>query len=130
MFYETFLSPQVKRGTNFSNKHGTIWDLKPSEIRKIQKNLKTTYNFKPAPSPSPQENKSPAASNKKMLKNRSWIPPRPSLLHTMKTRACLKYLVNDCFWKQIFASNLPQIPSNLIWFKNFFNSNAFHTALT
>ena len=77
MFYETFLSPQVKRGTNFSNINGTIWDLKPSEIRKIQKNLKTTYNFKPVPSPSPQENKSPADSNKKMLKNRSWIPPAP-----------------------------------------------------
>ena len=26
----------------------------------------------------------------------------------------LKYFVNDCLWKQFFASNSPQTPSNLI----------------
>ena len=32
----------------------------------------------------------------------------------MKTRVSLKYFVNDSLWKQFFASNLPQNPSNLI----------------
>ena len=32
----------------------------------------------------------------------------------MKTRVCLKYLVDDCLWKQLFASDLPQAPSILI----------------
>ena len=32
----------------------------------------------------------------------------------MKTRASLTNFVNDCLWKQYFASNLPQTPSNLI----------------
>ena len=31
----------------------------------------------------------------------------------MKTRVCLKYFLDDCLWKQFFASNLPQAPSNL-----------------
>ena len=34
----------------------------------------------------------------------------------MKTRVCLKYFVNDCLWKQFFATNSPQTPSNLILF--------------
>ena len=38
---------------------------------------------------------------------------RRTLSH-IKTRACLKYFVNDCLWKQFFASNSPQTPSNLI----------------
>ena len=37
----------------------------------------------------------------------------------MKTRVCLKYFVNDCVWKQIFASNSPQTPLNLILFTTF-----------
>ena len=32
----------------------------------------------------------------------------------MKTTVCLQYFVNGCFWKQFFASKLPQIPSSLI----------------
>ena len=32
----------------------------------------------------------------------------------MKTRVSLKYFVDDCLWKHFFASNSPQIPSNLI----------------
>ena len=31
----------------------------------------------------------------------------------MKARVSLKYFVNDCLWKQVFASNSPQTPSNL-----------------
>ena len=33
----------------------------------------------------------------------------------MKTRVTLKHVVNDCLWKQTFASNPPQTPSNLIY---------------
>ena len=32
----------------------------------------------------------------------------------MKTRVSLKHFLNDCLWKQFFAFNLPQTPSNLI----------------
>ena len=34
----------------------------------------------------------------------------------MKTRVSRKYFVDDCVWKQFFASNSPQTPSNLISF--------------
>ena len=40
-----------------------------------------------------------------------------SALFHMKTIASLKYFVNDCLWKHLFASNLPQTPSNLISLK-------------
>ena len=32
----------------------------------------------------------------------------------MKTRVCLKYIVQDRIWKQFFASNPPKVPLNLI----------------
>ena len=32
----------------------------------------------------------------------------------MKTRASLKYFVNDCLWKHNFAPQLPQIASDLV----------------
>ena len=32
----------------------------------------------------------------------------------MEARVRIKHFVNDCLWKHIFASNLPQTPSNLI----------------
>ena len=37
----------------------------------------------------------------------------------MKTRVCPKYFVNGCLCKQLFTSNLPQTPSNLILLTNF-----------
>ena len=33
----------------------------------------------------------------------------------MDTRVCLIYFVHDCPWKQSFASNLHESPSNLIF---------------
>ena len=36
----------------------------------------------------------------------------------MKTRVSLKYIVNDCLWKQYFAPNLPHTPSSLISLTN------------
>ena len=48
----------------------------------------------------------------------------------MKTRVFLKYFVNDCLWKQFFASNLPQTPFKLDFVHNSCNTKAFHTVLT
>ena len=31
----------------------------------------------------------------------------------MKNKTFLKYFAHDCLWKQIFASNLPQVSTNL-----------------
>ena len=38
-----------------------------------------------------------------------------SALYHMKTRVGLKYFVHDCLQKQCFASNLPQLSSNMIY---------------
>ena len=38
----------------------------------------------------------------------------PKALFQMKTRVCLKYFVHDCLFQQSFASDSPQLPSNLI----------------
>ena len=43
------------------------------------------------------------------------VPPPPPL------KVCLKYLVNDCIWKEFVASNTPQTLSNLICLTNFVN---------
>ena len=52
-----------------------------------------------------------------------------SALFHMKTRVCLRYFVNenDCLWKQFLASNLPQIPSNLICLTNFVNLRPWYS---
>ena len=38
---------------------------------------------------------------------------RSALFH-METRVFLKYFVRGCLWKKALASNLPQVPSNVI----------------
>ena len=38
-----------------------------------------------------------------------------SVLFHMKTRVFLKYFVQSCVWKQLFASNSPQARSDLIF---------------
>ena len=58
------------------------------------------------------------------------IEPSRSALFHMKTRVFLKYFVGTRLWKQFFASNLPQAPSNLTFFDNFGNSKVFNTVLT
>ena len=45
----------------------------------------------------------------------------------MKTRVCPLYIFHDCLWKQVFASDSPQSPSNLIFLDNFGNYEAFHS---
>ena len=47
----------------------------------------------------------------------------------MQTRVGLKYFMNNYLWKQFFAINSPQTPSNYIFFENFGNFKAFHTVL-
>ena len=46
----------------------------------------------------------------------------------MKTTAFLKYLVHSSLWKQSFAPNSLQAPSNFIFFDKFDNYEAFNTA--
>ena len=48
-----------------------------------------------------------------------------SALFRMKTRVSVKYFVNDCLWKQFFASNLPQTPPNLIYLTIFVTPRPF-----
>ena len=131
MFYETFLSPQVKWGTIFSNKHGTHKRLKIQDLRKFGKVRKISkFNIILSQRPvSPPQKQKPCRQQQKNAGKQKLNPSQLSILH-MKTRVCLKYLVNDYLWKQIFASNSAQILSNLISFTIFFNSKAFHTALT
>ena len=47
----------------------------------------------------------------------------------MKTKVCLKYFVNDSFWKQFLASNSIHTPVKFDLFDNFSNSKAFDTVL-
>ena len=58
MFYQSFLSPQVKRSAINSNKHGT-YELahefpKDLRLKKDQENLKTLSNYNLVPSPPPK----------------------------------------------------------------------------
>ena len=47
----------------------------------------------------------------------------------METKVCLKYFVNDCLWKQFFASNAPPDAFKLNLFDNFGKFKAFDTVL-
>ena len=57
MFYQIFLSPQVKRWAIITYKHG-IYELPhelPNDLRlKISGRVKISYNDSPAPSPPPE----------------------------------------------------------------------------
>ena len=48
----------------------------------------------------------------------------PIQLFHRKTRVLI-YFFHDCLWKQLFASNLPQSPSNLIFWTFFGSYEAF-----
>ena len=55
MFYQFFVSPQVKRSVIISNKHGIyeLLDKLPNDLRlrKCHESLKTSYNDSLMPSP-------------------------------------------------------------------------------
>ena len=122
MFYQIFLSPQLKRGAIVSNKHGVSQlphelsnDLnhRSYKIRESQENLKTCWIIDQGPVFLLKCNffqPQPKTPEKQKLN----ISPR--MLFHMKTRVCLKYFVNNCLWKQRFASKLTQTPLNVISF--------------
>ena len=120
MFYQIFISPQVKQIMIISNKHGIYEfphelpnDLRSSEIRKCQEGLKSSYNYSLVPSLLPKmEILSIVAKTIQKLK----LNFSRSVLFLTNTKVCLIYFGQDCLWKQYFVSNSPQSPSNLICF--------------
>ena len=48
----------------------------------------------------------------------------------MKTRASLKFFVNDCVWKYFFCFQLPPGPFKFTFCDDFGHPKSFHTALT
>ena len=97
----------------------TTQDLGFSEIRKYQESLKTSQNSL-VPSPPCQILLTLAKSLEKQVLNFSH-----GVLFHMKTRVSLKYFVNDCLWKQMFASNWYQTLSNLIYLTILVNLRPF-----
>ena len=81
------------------------------EIRKIENNVKTSWNCNLVPSLLPKK-KILSILAKDSLSIETELS-RSALFH-VKTKVFLKYFVRGCLWKQVFASNLPQAPSNLI----------------
>ena len=81
MFYQFFLSAQVKRSMIISNKPGYQITELPMEL------------YSSAQSSSQNENV--ANTSKRLLENRNWTFP-VSALFQMKTRIFLKYFVRSC----------------------------------
>ena len=98
MFYQIFLSPQVKQWVIINYKHG-IYKLPnklPNDLRlRILGNQEILSQY---------QQKSP----EKWQLNFSC----GALFHT-KTRVSLRYFVTDCLQKPFFNSNSSQTPSNL-----------------
>ena len=85
------------------------YDLGPSEIRKYQENLITLLNYNLKPSLTQKLNIFSILA-KYCWEIQIFLYP---LFHTL-TRVCLNYFVRDCLCKQVFVSNLSQVPLNLI----------------
>ena len=81
MFYQFFLSAQVKRSMIISNKPGYQITELPMEL------------YSSAQSSSQNENV--ANTSKRLLENRNWTFP-VSALFQMKTRIFLKYFIRSC----------------------------------
>ena len=80
------------------------------EIRKIE-NVKTSWNCNLVPSLLPKKKiLSILAKDSLSIE----IELSRSALFQVKTKVFLKYFVRGCLWKQVFASNLHQAPSDLI----------------
>ena len=92
MFYQTFLSPQVKRSVIISIKHG-IYELPhelPNDLKKLEKVRKAQSSPK---------NKNFADTSKKLGIYKLKIS-HISLFH-IKTRVDLTYPVNDCSFGEL-----------------------------
>ena len=126
MFYQTFtfFSPQVKQSTIIRNKRVATWfaeRLKTKDLRKLGtlKRILKPYRIITQCPASPPKQKFCGYCQKAAEKEKLNIF-RTSLF-CMKTIVCLKYFVNDCLWKQFFASvsNSPHILLNLTSFTIF-----------
>ena len=112
MFYQVFFSPQVKRCTIFTYKHG-IYELPHELPNEYQESVQISWNDSLVLS---------LLVKMKILlvlAKISWkqkLNFSRSALFNMKTRVSLRYFVNDCLWKHFLSSNSPQTPSNLIYF--------------
>ena len=113
MLSQIFFSPKVKRSVIIGNRHG-IYEL-PNGIRlrilgnkeisrKSQNFLDSNLVF--------LSNRKLSILRKKFEKQK--LNFSPSALFHMKTRVCLKHFLHDCIWRQLFASNSPQPPLNVI----------------
>ena len=99
MFCRFFFSPQVKRSLIISNELPytscrTTEDLVSYEIRKVQKNVKTSWNYNLVPSLPPLRFFFLSMLAKDSLKIEIELS-RSALFH-MKTRIFLKYFVRAC----------------------------------
>ena len=110
---QIFFLLQVKRSVIVSNKHG-IYELPhecPNDLKLRKSGKSSKFIWLSAQSSSQNENF--VSISKKLLKKKKLNFSGSALFH-IKTRVCLKFFVNDCLCKQLFASSLPQTPSNLI----------------
>ena len=122
----------MKRKVIINNKH-SIYELPhdlPNDFRlrilgNFEKSGKSSNSIELQPSAqSSSQNEFFVNISKQLLKKRKLRFSCSARFH-IKTRVCLKLFVNGCLCKLFFASNLPQTPSNLIFFYNFCNSKAF-----
>ena len=116
MFYEIFVSPQVKRRVILTYKHG-IYVLSHQILKDLSK-LGAIRKVSKPDSMTPQH---PVPPPKRKLRQHFELPiqephqnfPRSALSHA-KARSSLQYPVNNCPCKPPFDSNKPQTPTNLI----------------
>ena len=114
MLSQIFFSPKMKRSVIIGNRHG-IYEL-PNGIRlRILGNKeisRKSQNFLDSKFSLPLKPKILSILRKKFEKQK--LNFSPSALFHMKTRVCLKHFLHDCIWRQLFASNSPQPPLNVI----------------
>ena len=118
MFYQIFLSPQVKRCVIIIYKHG-IYELShefPNDLRNISKLSKLHRMI--AQCPNPRQNESFCQYWKKTLEKGKCCAP----FHT-KTRVSLKYPVSHCSYRQIKAKFLKVFSSQIsrFWYLPMWN---------
>ena len=114
MFYQIFLSPQVKRLVIISNKH-----CKYEYPRQLQNDLRLRKIL------GNQEILKGSQIFIELLSSYCIYFSHSALFHS-NTKACFIYFDQDCLWKQYFASNSLQAPSTLFCCQILVNSNAFN----
>ena len=103
MFYQIFLSLQVKRSTIIINKQG-VYELPNNLTLRILGNKeKSGKSGNVLEWWTRAQNEKFFNTSQKLLKNRYWTLPA-ALFHT-KTRVCLKYPLSDCRFCNNYARN-------------------------